>query len=408
MEDIKGLFKIAFKNLRTRRLRSWLTVMGIVIGVFLVITLLSLSQGIKESVSKQLKSLGKEIIMVIPGEESNFIMSFMGNIKLEEEDVSTIRHTRGVERVIPMDYTAGIVRYKGEAKQIFLTGLPLKESLEMLKEYQGWRLKEGRWPVPFRREVVVGSRVENDIFKNRVEVGQEVFIGGRRIEVVGILDSFGNKQDDSSVFLDTKLYQEITGLHKNTAKMAIVKVREGWQTDEVAKILKANLEQERKRKRGEEKGGVMVLTSEKMGNIASSILGTLQIAVIGFALIAVIVGGIGIMNTMFTSVRERIREIGIMKAIGAKNSTISLIFLLEAGIIGFLGGVGGTISGVLFAKLIETYFQVHPIFYLRAYLSPGIIIFGLLFSFVIGCLSGYLPARSAAKLKPAEALRRYE
>ena len=111
------------------------------------------------------------------------------------------------------------------------------------------------------------------------------------------------------------------------------------------------------------------------------------------------------MNTMYTSVTERIKEIGIMKAIGAKNRTITTIFLIESGIFGMLGGIGGTLLGILLAKGIEIYFQVHPLFYLKADVSLGLILFSLAFSFLIGCASGYFPARAAAKLKPVDALR---
>ena len=111
---------------------------------------------------------------------------------------------------------------------------------------------------------------------------------------------------------------------------------------------------------------------------------------------------------MFTSVRERTREIGIMKAVGAKNSTILMIFLFEAGIIGFVGGLGGTLLGVILAKGIQIYGQVHPVFYFNASITPGLILFGLFFSFAVGCIAGLLPARAAAKLRPVEALRRYE
>jgi len=403
-----SLLNIAIKNLRTRRLRSWLTALGIVIGVFLIITLLSLSQGIKETVQGQLKSLGKDIIFVMPGEESNFFMSFLAQTILEEEDILTIKKTQGVEEIVPMSYKTGLMRYKGEAKQVFMVGLPIQTSLELLKGYQGWDLKEGKWPTPQKREIIVGSQLEKDFFKRKIVPGEEALINGKRIKIVGILHSLGSKTDDSSIYLDTNLFKEITGVYKTEANAVMVKTKEGFNTQKVAQKIKENLEKIRKRQRGEEKSKVMVLTSEKMGEIAGNILGTLQIAIFAFASIAIIVGGIGIMNTMFTSVRERIREIGIMKAVGATNSTISEIFLLEAGIIGFIGGIGGTILGVVFAKIIEAYFHFHPLFYLKASLSPGLIVFGVIFSFLVGCLAGYLPARSAAKLKPADALRRYE
>ena len=405
---ITALLKIALKNLRTRRLRSWLTILGIVIGVFLVITLLSLSEGIKESINSQLKSLGKDIIFVMPGEESNFFVSMMAGSKLEEEDVKIVEKNRGVENVVPMTYGGGVMRYKGEAKQVFLVGLPIKKSLEILKQYQGWDLKAGEWPDPLRREIIVGGQVEKDLFKKNIKVGEEASINGVKVKITGILQSLGSKSDDSSVYVDESLYQQITGASIKEPNVLLVKVKEGYDPNKVAQEIKQDLEERAKRQRGSEKGKIMVLTSEKMGDIAENILGTIQAAIIALASISILVGGIGIMNTMFTSVRERVREIGIMKAIGATNTTISLIFLLEAGMIGFVGGVGGTVLGVSFAKMIEAYFQVHPVLYLKAYLSWGIILFGLIFSFILGCLSGYLPARSAAKLRAADALRRFE
>ena len=145
-----------------------------------------------------------------------------------------------------------------------------------------------------------------------------------------------------------------------------------------------------------------------MGDIAGNILAIIQLAVVGFASIAIVVGGIGITNTMFSSVRERTREIGIMKAIGAKNSAVLTIFLLEAAIIGLIGGIGGTLLGFILAKLITIYGQFHPLFYFSASITPGLVIFGLVFSIGVGCLAGFFPARRAAKLKPVEALRRFE
>ena len=402
------LLKIALKNLRTRRLRSWLTILGIVIGVFLVITLLSLSEGVKENINHQLRSLGKDIIFVMPGEESNLFASMVAGPKLEEEDVKIVERNKGVDNIVPMSYGGGVMRYKGEAKQVFLVGLPIKKSLEILKEYHGWDLKSGDWPDPFKREIIVGSQTEKDLFKNDIKVGESASINGVKVRIVGILNSLGSKRDDSAVYVDENLYRQITGTRTKEPNILLVKVKEDYDPDKVAQKIKQDLEERAKRRRGSEKGKVIVLTSEKMGDIAENILGTIQAAIIAFASISILVGGIGIMNTMFTSVRERIREIGIMKAIGATNNTISLIFLLEAGMIGLIGGIGGTVFGISFAKIIEIYFRNHPTFHLKAYLSWKIILFGLIFSFILGCLSGYLPARSAAKLRATEALRRFE
>ena len=187
--------------------------------------------------------------------------------------------------------------------------------------------------------------------------------------------------------------------------MAFAKIKPGFSVDKVVENIKYELEENKKRKSKEDSASFTVLTSEKISKIVGDIMGIIQAVIFGFASIAIVVGAIGTMNTMYTSVRERIREIGIMKAIGAKNSTITTIFLIESGIFGMIGGIGGTLLGLILAKTIEIYFNVNPMFYLKASISPGLILFALTFSFLVGCISGVLPARSASKLKPVDALR---
>jgi len=400
--------KIAIKNLKNRSLRSWLTILGILIGVFLIISLLSLSEGLKETISKQLRSLGSEMIFIMPGDISNPLTMFMGGAKLESEDLEIIKKTEGVEKVLSMSYQSIVARYEQEGKTIFLAGLPLEEGKELLERYQGWSLAQGRWPNTARREVIIGQQLVKDIFKKELKVDSEIILKGTKFKIVGILNSLGSKTDDSFIYMDMNLYQEITGEKRGTAQTAIVKVQDGSDVNKTAQRIKENLQKTRKKTAGGESLDFSVITSERMSGIAGNIMAIIQLIVMVFASIAILVGGIGIMNTMFTSVRERTREIGIMKAVGAKNSSILMIFLIEAGIIGLVGGFGGTILGIILAKFIESYGQVHPIFYFKASLSPGLILFGFIFSFLIGCLSGYFPAKRAANLKPVEALRRYE
>jgi len=402
---IKEYFKIAVRNLRTRPLRSWLTILGIVIGVFLITSLLSLSEGLKSTILKELKMIGKDIVIVVPGEANNFISSFLGGLKLSDEDIKTIEKTRGVEAIIPMVYKTEIVRYMGERKSVLISGIDWKDSLKIYQEDLGYSLKEGRWPVPGKREVVVGSLLPEDVFKD-MKIGSKIGIKGREYEIVGILNSFGSKVDDSFIHLDIDIFRAITGERKGALQI-LAKVKPGFSTDEVAREIKANLLEVQKKKKGEDIP-FSVLTNEKVSGIVNNIMGVVQFAVFSFASIAVIVGGIGIMNTMYTSVHERTREIGILKAVGAKRSIIVLIFLIESGIIGVMGGIGGMLPGLGLAKLIEAFGQVHPMFYLKAEISPFIILFALGFSFLIGCVSGFFPAKRAAALKPVDALRRFE
>ncbi len=403
---IKEYFKIAVRNLRTRPLRSWLTILGIVIGVFLITSLLSLSEGLKNTISKELRMIGKNIIVILPGESTNFFTAFLGHLQLTDKDLETIKKTEGVDVVIPILHKGLGVRYEGRNKPVLVSGADWKNFLEIYQEDLGMSLKEGRWPVPGKREVVVGSLVPVDIFKG-MRIGTELSIKGRDYKIVGILSSIGQKTDDSLIHLDVGIFREITGERKG-ADQVLAKIKPGFSSEEVAKSIKANLLRTQKRKKGKDEALYSVLTSEKVSGIINNIMGVVQLAVISFASIAVIVGGIGIMNTMYTSVHERTREIGILKAVGAKNSTITIIFLIESGIIGLIGGIGGVVPGLGLAKLIEAVGQIHPIFYLEASISPFTILFGLVFSFFVGCVSGFFPAKRAAALKPVDALRRFE
>jgi putative ABC transport system permease protein len=206
------------------------------------------------------------------------------------------------------------------------------------------------------------------------------------------------------VGIDLGIFRAMTGDRKG-AKFAFAKLKGGFSAEQVVKKVKKNLNKNRKKRKTEDLTSFTVLSSERVTNMVGNIMGLIQAMIFGFASIAIVVGGIGIMNTMYTSVRERIREIGIMKAVGAKKNAITNIFLIESGFFGLIGGVGGILLGILFAKIIEIYFQVHPFLYLKASITPQLILFGLAFSFLIGCVSGYLPARNAAKLNPVEALR---
>lgn len=400
---LKEYFKIAVKNLRTRQLRSWLTILGIVIGVFLIMSLLSLSQGLKETVLKQLKAVGTDVVMIMPGSVNDLITTMMGSVKLTEEDLNIIKKTEGVELVIPNVYKGQLVKYEGSSKLVILFGIDLKNS-QFYQDNMGMKIAEGRWPVPGKREILAGSMVSIDIFPN-LKVGTKATIKGTQFEIVGILKSMGSKQDDSMVGIDLDIFRDITGERKG-APQAVAKVEPGFTAEAVAKNIRTNLEENAKKKRGQEEiSSYSVLTSEALSGMVGSIMGIIQAVVFVFGGIAVLVGGIGIMNTMYTSVRERTKEIGILKAVGAKNQTIVLIFLMESGIIGLIGGLGGMIPGLGLAKLVQLVGQVHPVFYIEASITPGIILFGLLFSFGVGCLSGFFPARSAAKLKPVDALR---
>ena len=331
-----------------------------------------------------------------------------GGDKLEKQDLAAIENTDGVKKVIPASYQSANVRFNEENKSLVIEGFPLIDSMDVLQKFQGWSLQSGRWPEAGAKEVVVGIKFGQDVFKQAIKPGDIFNIKGKKFTVAGVLNSLGSKTDDRSIFIDLGFFQDLVGQERGTAQMAMVQVDDGADTNLVAQKIKDNLRRVQRRAYGSDNLNFAVITSEKVQSIAGGVMAVIQFAVLAFASIAIIVGGIGIMNTMYTSVRERTREIGIMKAIGATNEAVMSIFLFEAGIIGLTGGIGGTALGLFVAWVVQVYGQVHPMFYFTASFSPWIVIFGLGFSISVGCLAGIFPARAAAKLRPIDALRKYQ
>jgi putative ABC transport system permease protein len=397
-------FKIALKNLRSRSLRSWLTILGIVIGIFLVISLLSLSEGLKKSVMRELQMMGGDMVMVFPGDVSDMMTMMMGGAELDNRDIEAIKRAEGVETVLEMPFSAVIARHFQETETAMIYGVDFNEGLYVLRENVGWEVVNGSFPRPGRREIMVGNLVPKNIFPELV-VGDSIVIKGKEFFVTGILRSLGNKQDDSAIALDLEDFRDVTGKREGTP-VAMAKIKTGYDPDVVAENIEKELESSVIKRRNEDKAAFSVMTSETVTDMVASIMGVLQAAVIAFASIAIVVGGIGIMNTMYTSVKERTKEIGILKAVGARRKHIITIFLFEAGIIGLIGGIGGVFFGVLLAFLAEVMLSGSGgMFYLEAHISIWLVLFGLGFSFVVGCLSGFFPAKQAAKLEPVEALR---
>jgi putative ABC transport system permease protein len=385
-------------------MRSWLTVLGIVIGIFLVVSLLSLSEGLKESVMRELRMMGGDIIIVYPGEVSDMITTMMGGVELKNKDIEAIRRADGVDTVLEMPWAGSMVRHFQETKMALVYGIDLDDGLSLLRDNMGWEMVEGEFPRPGRREVMVGNLVPKDLFPEMI-AGDSINIQGKEFTVSGVLRSLGNKQDDLVVAMDLSDFREATGKREGTP-VAMVRLKEGYDTNIVAENIEKELEQSMTRRKDEDSPSFSVMTSETVTDMVDNIMGMIQMAVVSFASIAILVGGIGIMNTMYTSVKERTKEIGVLKAVGAKRSDITKIFLFEAGIIGTIGGIGGVVLGLLLAISVEIYFsQIHPVFYLEAHISIWLVLFGLGFSFVVGCLSGFLPARQGAKMKPVDALR---
>ncbi|VVB67085.1 MacB-like periplasmic core domain protein [Candidatus Norongarragalina meridionalis] len=399
---------LGLRNISHRRTRSILTVIGIFIGIAAVVSLISLGDGLQQVVAGEFQKLGTDKITIMAtagGMMSSPMASEISANPLTDEDVSLIKRVRGVKAVAGMLMKSATLDFKSVKKSGFIYGIPTDENMKMFEDMNSIEIVQGRkFTRTDRNVIIVGSYFATDMFdKKKVKIGDVITVNNRDMRVIGIMKSVGNRMDDSSVYAPMETVRDVFSEPK-LLSMIMVQTSPGAEPAEVASAIEKKMRDRRHEKEGEE--DFSVSTSEQLMATFSLVFGAVQAVVIGIAAISLIVGGIGIMNTMYTSVMERTREIGIMKAIGARNSDILQIFLIESGILGLIGGLVGITIGAGIAKVAEiAAAQALGSNILKTSFTPELIIGALTFSFLIGALSGIMPARTASLMKPVDALR---
>lgn len=405
---ISDYFDIALERIKHKKLRSFLTILGIVIGVSLVVVLTSLSQGMQEAITAQFDFLGYNILLIEPGAGfiSNFGLSSQTTTILDKDDLDVISKTNGIEDIAGVIISNTQVEFKGKKAFMMVRGMPTESSAQKLlrdtfsRVDLGDQLKSGD-----KDKAIAGYGITTDdsIFDKPASLGDELKIGGKSFEIVGILKKMGDAHADNVIAIPLDAARDLFN-KPDEFNMIMARTSKGYNTEDVAKSVEDNLRRYRRLKEGEEDFKVTASTQIIAG--FKSVLLIVQIVVIAIALISILVGGINIMNTMYTSVLERTREIGVMKSIGAKNSHIMFLFMIESGLYGLIGGIIGASIGLGIAKLIEFIISRSlSVGFFTASVNPWIIIGALSFSFIIGMLSGITPARQASKLDPIEAIR---
>lgn len=395
-------FFLAFRNLRKRKLRSWLTMIGIFIGIAAVVALISVTLGLQKSIQEQFETMGANKLIIMPG---GGMMGVTSAEKLTPEDLDAIRKTKGVDLAAEMIFSTTLVKFEDKAKQTFVIGLPTDETAKIMEDMGGFKVEKGRGLKDGDREkVVIGYLVakENGLFENEVSLRDKLIIEEREFKVIGIMKQLGNPSDDSQIYVPLDTAKEILG-KEDEIDTIYVQVKSGFAPDEVGENIKEELRDLRNEKEGEETFSVQ--TFEQLMETFGNILSIIQVVLVGIAAISLLVGGIGIMNTMYMSVIERTREIGIMKAIGARNIDIMTLFLFESGLLGIAGGAIGIAIGIGIGKAVEIIAMSFALGMLKASFPWYLILGALAFSFIVGVISGVLPAVRASKLKPVDALR---
>ncbi len=396
---IADYFRIAFRNLRSRGTRSFLTVLGIFIGIASVVALMSMGAGLQKYMDEMYSKVGYDLIMVLPGVGGTMGAGGMAIEPMTSKDQKVIERVRGVDSVAPFIFTVVTFERSGQETRGYLVITPNHLMDGVIERMFGFEVEQGRDFLRSDRDAaVVGVAYTRDKFDKPVRLRSKVDVRGHTFTVVGVMEDFGNEQDNSNFFVPWKKGTEVLGVGDEVS-MFYVRPKKGFDPQKVADEVKEELEDSR----GKEDFAVNTMAG--MAEMAGAAMLAIQGLIVGMAAISLVVGGIGIMNTMYTSVLERTPEIGILKAVGARNGDILAIFLIESGMLGTVGGILGCIVGAGLGLLMGIGATAAGIPAMQPDLGIHLWVGAIGFSFLVGSISGVLPALQAANLHPVEALR---
>ena len=398
----KESFLMAWASLIANKLRSLLTMLGIIIGVAAVIALVSIGNGVKQDIEDSISSLGANLLVVLPGApRTPGARSSQGSMKsLKISDYEAIAKLEGVKAASPMTNGSYVVIYQNKNWTTSVAGVNSN-----FQDVNNWTMTSGRFfsdkNVQNRERVaVVGQTVVKNLFADEDPVGKEIRVKNIPFRVIGVLKSkgngtMGNDQDDTVLIPYTTSMERVEGI--DYLRRVYVVAKDDGGIDR----LQADIENLLRVRHNIKDTNLDDFNIQNMKSIMETVAqttGTFTLFLGAVAAISLVVGGIGIMNIMLVSVTERTREIGVRKALGATYSVIVTQFLIEAVVISLMGGFIGIAFGIGASKVIGMVSGMSTI------VSVPTIIMSFAFSMAIGLIFGIYPARKAAKLNPIDAL----
>ncbi|KKQ42140.1 MAG: hypothetical protein US61_C0032G0014, partial [Parcubacteria group bacterium GW2011_GWE2_37_8] len=263
---LKNFIILILKGVRHRPIRSWLTILGIIIGVMLVIMILSLSAGVQNAISSTLQMFGSDLIIIFPGKETNPIAGILAGQKFKEQDIMDLENIEGVDSVAPMTIGTLNVDFKGEKKSVAFHASYWDKMKSIFEESRGVKLEIGAWPQnEDANEVVLGYLAANSLFKNKIQAGDEIIVQSKRLKVSGIMARLGIQEDDNSMYMSWNMFHNISGL-KPGVMSALVRVVPGGNIEFIAQQIRFQLQKQ------EVVRDFSVLSPEKAGRIVGDIL----------------------------------------------------------------------------------------------------------------------------------------
>ncbi|HEY5432536.1 MAG TPA: ABC transporter permease [Coriobacteriia bacterium] len=389
-------FRIAVRAVFANKVRSLLTMLGVIIGVSAVILLVAIGTGVQKQITGTIQGLGSNLLFVFPGQISSSGGGFGGppsqGRPFSTADAKMLQsRLTGVDAVVPVASSSAVLKLGSKSGRSTLSGAT-DQAAQVFSATLGGGRSYNRSEVDASARVIdIGYTIKTSLFPSGDPVGQSISVNGQRFKVIGWYQQQGGSlsgDQDNQGYVPITTLQNLTG--NNDIRIILIKVTDAAQIDLVRAQVKRLLAPKYQ-------DNVTVMSQDQTLGILSTVLGTLTYMLAGIAGISLLVGGIGIMNIMLVSVSERTREIGIRKAVGARTWDILSQFVIEAMMLSVTGGVIGILLGALGAFALSAVVPTE--------ITPWAVGLAFFFSAGVGIFFGVYPAWKASKLDPIDALR---
>lgn len=392
------LLQLALRSIVSQKQRSFLTALGLIIGIAAVVILTSIGRGIHHFVLSEFTQFGTHLIAVYPGKTTTFGVSgaTISTVRpLTTADADSLKPLEQIQAVMPVIQGNALIEAGAKQRRANVIGVSAAlPQVWQIKVSSGRFLPDDSLDNP-RAFAVLGSKMQQELFGNASPLGQRIRIGNDRFRVLGVMEAKGQMLGfdlDDTVYVPSSKAMEMF----NRQGLMEIDVLYNSEADS------ARVEQTIKRRLIARHGAedFNIVTQNQMLEKMDSVLSVLTMAVAALGSISLLVGSVGILTIMTIAVSERITEIGLLRAIGAEQQVIFSLFLSEAVILSVLGGTGGVLLGVTLVRLVSSFLPALPVQLAWSYISAAFLI-----SVLIGIAAGVMPAIKAARLNPLQALR---